>query len=125
MELHYWYCRHCGKVIVIVDDTGTPTMCCGSAMVKLQPMKHDGMMEKHVPVVITHGRSVTVLVGTVQHPMNSEHYIKWILLQTDMGIHKVCLVPEDLPQAHFTLEENEKIIDAWTYCNVHKLWKTE
>lgn len=125
MELRFYYCKHCGKVIVVVENTGTPTICCGDDMILLKPEKTDGAMEKHVPVVKIEGNRVTVSVGSVLHPMNPEHFIKWVLLQTDMGIQKKCLQPGEAPIAIFSILPEEKILNVYEYCSVHKLWKTE
>ena len=45
----------------------------------------DGAHEKHVPVIEQNGNTVTVKVGSVEHPSFTEHYIEWILLETEQG----------------------------------------
>lgn len=123
MELKFYYCKHCGKVIAIVKNTPVPTICCGEAMAELVPGVTDAATEKHVPVIQIDGSVVTVSVGQVAHPMQEEHYIEWILLQTDKGIQKKWLKPGDDPKARFILDEGEKVVAAYEYCNLHKLWK--
>ncbi len=125
MELKFYYCKHCGKVIAIVKNTPVPTICCGEAMAELVPGVTDAATEKHVPVIQIDGSVVTVSVGQVAHPMQEEHYIEWILLQTDKGIQKKWLKPGDDPKAVFALSEGEKVIAAYEYCNLHKLWKAQ
>lgn len=125
MELKFYYCKHCGKVIVNVKSTPVPTICCGEAMAELVPGVTDAATEKHVPVIQIDGSVVTVSVGQVAHPMQEEHYIEWILLQTDKGIQKKWLKPGDDPKAVFALSEGEKVIAAYEYCNLHKLWKAQ
>ena len=56
--------------------------CCGEEMKPLTPNTSDGAGEKHVPVVQVDGQTVTVTVGSVEHPMLEAHYIQWILLET-------------------------------------------
>lgn len=123
MELKFYYCKHCGKVIAIVKNTPVPTICCGEAMAELVPGVTDAATEKHVPVIQIDGSVVTVSVGQVAHPMQEEHYIEWILLHTDKGIQKKWLKPGDDPKARFILDEGEKVVAAYEYCNLHKLWK--
>lgn len=123
MELKFYYCKYCEKIIAIVRDGGTPTICCGEAMSELIPSQSDGSLEKHVPVIKVKGNHVSVTVGTAEHPMVAEHYIEWILLQTDMGIQKKWLKPGDIPKADFMMVAGEKVQAAYEYCNVHKLWK--
>ena len=44
----------------------------------------DAAFEKHVPVIEQNGDTVIVKVGSVEHPSMPEHYIEWILLETEM-----------------------------------------
>lgn len=124
MELKFYYCRHCGKIMVLVKDSDVPTICCGEEMQVLEPSVSDGAVEKHVPVINTDGNKVCVTVGSVPHPSLKDHYIEWILLQTDKGIYKKYLKSGDEPKAHFFLTPDEKIIAAYEYCNLHQLWKS-
>ena len=123
MELKFYYCKHCGKVIVILKNTPVPTICCGEPMVELIPGVTDAATEKHVPVISIEKNVVTVSVGEVAHPMQEEHLIEWILLKTNKGIQQKWLKPGDEPKATFVLAEGEKVEAAYEYCNLHKLWK--
>ena len=123
MELKFYFCKHCGKVIVVLKNTPVPTICCGEPMAELIPGVTDAAAEKHVPVIQIEGNVGTVSVGQVVHPMLEEHSIEWILLQTDKGIQKKWLKPGDEPKARFILDEGEKVVAAYEYCNLHKLWK--
>ena len=123
MDLKFYYCKNCGKIIAIVKDTKLPTICCGEAMLELVPGVTDAAAEKHVPVISVEGNVVTVSVGEVSHPMLEEHYIEWVLLQTNKGIQKKWLKPGEEPKARFILDEGEKAVAAYEYCNLHNLWK--
>ncbi len=125
MELKFYYCKHCGKIIALVKDTSVPTICCGEIMSELIPSSTDGSLEKHVPVIKIDGSRVTVSVGSQAHPMTDEHYIEWILLETSKGLQKKVLNPGDLPKADFVVITGEKVTAAYEFCNLHKLWKTE
>ena len=85
----------------------------------------DGAHEKHVPVVNIDGETVTVKVGSVEHPGLPAHYIEFIVLETTTGIHTKWLKPGDKPIAVFNLVENEKPVAEYEYCNLHGLWKAE
>ena len=37
MEVKFYYCKHCGKIIVVVKDSGVPTVCCGENMTEMIP----------------------------------------------------------------------------------------
>lgn len=125
MQLKFFYCPHCGKIISIVKDSGVETICCGQPMKPLIPGTTDGAKEKHLPVITADKQKITVTVGETLHPSLPEHYIEWILLQTDKGIQQKMLNPRDKPAAEFVILPDEKIIAAYEYCNLHKLWKTE
>ena len=123
MEVKFYYCKHCGKIIVVVKDSLAPTICCGEEMLELVPGTTDAAVEKHVPVVNVEGNKVTVCVGSVAHPMLPEHFIEWIVLVTDKGIQKKKLTPGSEPKAEFALLDGEKVVSAYEFCNLHKLWK--
>lgn len=83
----------------------------------------DGAYEKHVPVIEQSGDTVTVKVGSVEHPMLPAHYIEWILLETEQGFQIHYLKPDMKPEATFKVKE--AVIAAYEYCNLHGLWKAE
>lgn len=85
----------------------------------------DGAHEKHVPQIAVEGNTITVKVGSVEHPSLDAHYIEFILLVTSTGIHAKWLKPGMKPEAEFALVEGEKAIAAYEYCNLHGLWKAE
>lgn len=125
MELKFYVCEICGKIIAMVKDTGVPTICCGQPMKEIIPGSVDAAVEKHVPVVSADGNMVTVEVGSVPHPMAEEHYIEWITLCTKEGIQRKVLKPGDEPKAEFALTDGDELIGALAYCNLHSLWKSK
>ena len=80
----------------------------------------DGAYEKHVPVIEQDGDTVTVKVGSVEHPSLPAHYIEWILLETEQGFQIHYLKPGMKPEAVFKVKE--AVIAAYEYCNLHGLW---
>lgn len=130
MQLKFYFCKHCGKIITIVKDSGTPTICCNEEMQLIEPGTSDGTAEKHVPVIkISRNplfiNTVTVSVGSKPHPSQADHYIEWILLQTDKGLQQKRLLPGSLPNIDFAVLKGERVKAAYAYCNIHKLWKAE
>lgn len=79
--------------------------------------------EKHVPVIEVAGDTVTVKVGSVEHPSLEAHYIEWIVLVTETGFQMKWLKPGMKPEAVFKIME--KPVAAYEYCNLHGLWKAE
>ncbi|MBQ0040198.1 MAG: desulfoferrodoxin [Treponema sp.] len=123
MQLKFYHCKLCGKIIAIVKDSGTPTVCCDHEMEELVPGTEDGSAEKHVPVIKVNGNTVTVTVGSKLHPSEAGHYIEWILLQTDRGIQQKWLKAGNAPQIDFAIMTGERVQAAYEYCNIHRLWK--
>ena len=91
MEQKFYICEHCGNIIAKVKDSGVPVVCCGQKMKELIPGTTDASLEKHVPVYEVADGKVVVTVGAVDHPMQPEHYIEWVSLQTKQAISvKLC-----------------------------------
>ena len=121
--MKFYICEHCGNVITMIKNTGVPVMCCGQKMTELVPGTVDAALEKHVPVAERAGNTVTVKVGSVEHPMLPEHFIQWVALETNQGSQIKYLQPGQAPQASFALAEGEEVKAVYEYCNLHGLWK--
>lgn len=116
-------CRHCGNIITFVHDSGVPVVCCGEKMQELVPNTVDAAFEKHLPVIKREGSLVTVSVGAVAHPMTEKHYIQWIVLVTRQGVQRKDLSWDLAPAADFLIAEDDEVVEAYAYCNLHGLWK--
>lgn len=121
--MKFYFCKTCKNIIYYVSDEHVPVMCCGEAMKELMPNTVDAAYEKHVPLIKENGKEVTVYIGSIPHPMTAEHYIMWIALETTEGAYFKYLSPNDEPKAIFNLNDNEHVISAYEYCNIHGLWK--
>ena len=123
MATKFYKCNHCGNVIEKVVDSKVPVVCCGEKMQELIPNTVDASGEKHVPVVTRlDDCRIKVEVGSVAHPMTSEHHISFIYVETENGGIRVNL--KDKPEAVVCVC-SEKPIAVYEYCNLHGLWKTE
>lgn len=123
--MKFYICSHCKNVIVKVSDSQVPVFCCGEAMKELVANTTDAATEKHVPVVQHDGQYIKVEVGSTLHPMTPEHFIQWIVLETDQGYTIHHLTADDEPKTAFVLNEGEKALAVYEYCNLHGLWKLE
>ena len=121
--MKFYRCARCGNIVAYVENSGVPVMCCGQKMEEIEPNTTEAANEKHVPVVSIEGNKVTVRVGSVDHPMTESHYIKWIVLCTNLGNQRKILNPESEPKAEFMLLEGEEVVNCLAYCNLHGLWK--
>ena len=53
MDMIFYRCEICGKIVAVVKNTAAPTFCCGKPMQKIEPGTTDASVEKHVPVYVT------------------------------------------------------------------------
>ena len=122
-ETKFFVCKHCGNLIGMIENSGVPIVCCGEKMTELVANTVDASLEKHTPVVNVNGDKIEVVVGSVEHPMLEEHFIKWIYLETKKGGQRKALKPGESPKATFVVTDDEPVA-VYAYCNLHGLWKT-
>lgn len=123
--MKFYVCKTCGNIVTKVKDSSVPVFCCGKAMEELVPGSVDAAAEKHVPVYTVDENKVFVMVGDVAHPMQPEHYIAWIAIETEAGSQIKYLSPQDTPAASFSMASQDKLIAVYAYCNLHGLWKKD
>lgn len=121
--LEIYKCDLCGNVVEVFDGNDGELVCCGEPMKLMSEKTEDKGNEKHVPVLEKSGDTITVTVGSVEHPMEDEHFIQWIELQCGCGAYTEFLKPGVKPQAKFKLACDCDEIIARELCNVHGLWK--
>lgn len=117
----------CEKSHVIIEEIHGDKKeysCEGINLTELTPNTSEGAMEKHIPVVETNANEVIVKVGSVFHPMTTEHSIEWVYLETEKGCQRMNLKADEEPVARFILTEGDRAISAYAYCNLHGFWKT-
>ncbi len=116
-------CNVCGNIIEVVHTGVGELVCCGQPM-ELQTEKNkDQGQEKHIPVIEKTDRGIKIKIGSVPHPMETEHHIEWIEILIDGASCKHFLKPHDKPEAEFPAKD--KNIQARAYCNIHGLWKSD
>lgn len=120
----FYRCPVCGNIIEVINSSGIAPFCCGRQMEVLEANVTDGIFEKHVPVISIDGDICSVYVGESTHPMQEDHWIMWIYLETEHGSQLKKLSPGEKPQAEFILHD-DKVLAAYAYCNKHKLWKVK
>lgn len=116
-------CALCGNIVEVLNPAGGELSCCGQPMELLVENSKDAAVEKHVPVIEKIAGGYKVTVGSVEHPMQEEHYIQWIELVTEAGTLRKYLKPGEKPEATFATDATA--VTAREYCNLHGLWKAE
>ncbi len=124
-NVKFYFCDKCKNIVAgvtaITDGVEHEIKCCGQPMQPLQPNVTEAAVEKHMPVVTVNGNTVTANIGEVTHPMQEEHLIQWICLETTNGYQMKYLKAGDNPEVSFVLGD-EKPVAVYEYCNLHGLW---
>ena len=120
----FFICKHCGNMIGLIEDKGVPILCCGEVMAELTANTVEASLEKHLPAVTVSGDSVSVQVGSVLHPMEADHHISFVYVETERGGQRKCLKPGEEPRLSFSFS-SDKPVAVYAYCNLHGMWKTE
>ena len=123
-ETKFYICEHCGNLVGQIHDSGVPMVCCGQKMTRIEAGVVEASREKHIPEVAVDGNLVKVSVGSVLHPMQEEHSILWVYLETDKGGQRKNLEVGKEPSVTFALAD-EKPVAVYAYCNLHGLWKKD
>lgn len=118
-----YHCEKCGNLIEILHDNSNSLICCGQTMNLLQEKTQEEGKEKHVPIIEENDEGVKIKVGSIEHPMEKEHYIEWVEISTDKGESKKFLNSGERPEALFPVKA--KITKSRIYCSVHGLWKNK
>jgi superoxide reductase len=120
-KLEVYKCSICGNIVEVLHGGAGELVCCGKPMERLTAKTADVGKEKHVPVIEKIEGGVKVRVGSVPHPMETEHYIEWIEIIADGKAYRQFLKPGDSPEAEFAVEA-AKIL-AREFCNKHGMWE--
>jgi len=114
----------CGNIVEVAHEGASALVCCGKPMIKLEAKTEDQGQEKHVPVVEETNNGIVVKVGSIGHPMEDKHYIKFVeILLNDRVIRKE-LKPGQAPEAKYCVSKSD-VIEVREFCTVHGLWKNK
>ncbi len=115
-------CEVCGNLIEVLHSGAGILVCCNQNMRLLEENTINAVKEKHIPLIERNEEGVIIKVGSVEHPMEEEHYIEWIEISTEKGESKKFLKLGQKPEALFPVKAEN--IKARAYCNLHGLWKS-
>lgn len=115
-------CSVCSNVVEVVHQGATALVCCNKPMEKLDAKEEETGREKHLPVIEDLGNGILVKVGSVEHPMEEKHSIRFIEVLTKDQVLRAELVPGQKPSAEFAIKQ-EDVVEVREYCNLHGLWK--
>ena len=118
-------CNHCGNMVGFIHSSGVPMICCGEQLAELVPNTVEASTEKHLPAVTVSGNNVSVQICSTPHPMENEHHIAFVYVETEYGILCRHLAAGAEPKVSFAFSSDDKPVAVYAFCNLHGLWKTE
>ena len=117
-------CEVCGNIVEVVNEGATSLVCCGEPMIKLEAKTEDQGREKHVPVVEETDSGFKVKVGSIKHPMEDKHYIKFIEILLKDRIMRKELKPGQAPEVKYCATKSD-VMEVREFCSIHGLWKNK
>ena len=125
-KMEVYKCEICGNIVEMLHGGKGVLVCCGKQMIQQAENTVDAAKEKHIPVIESIDGGMKVKVGSVSHPMTDNHFIEWIELIDNKGVHnpRHFLKPGENPETIFKAPADR----GWkvrAYCNLHGLWSTE
>lgn len=112
-------CKKCGALVRVLKDCNCEDCgirCCEEEMQTIIPNTFDAAMEKHIPEYKVVDNKIHI---TVNHGMDTEHYIEYITYVTDKFEFTARL--SETAEAIFDYQGEGKI---YAYCNKHSMWMT-
>ena len=107
-------CFVCGQIIKTSKDS--KITCCGKEMKTLKTNDKDASFEKHIPTYEIENDKIIVRVN---HVMEENHYIMWVMVVNDNEIQYKEFKYSDKIEAEFVYKGKGTI---YSYCNKHGLW---
>lgn len=111
-----------GKVLLDLDESSSYVRLQGLERLRANADWEEA--KNHTIQVLQQDNRVVVRVGNPLHETDPEHYIQWVLLQTEVGISYRHLFPGSPPEVYFSESINE-VKGMYAFCNKHGLWKAE
>ena len=117
-------CNVCGNVIEVLDGGQGEIVCCGEPMKLVVPQTEEIMQEKHKPVISSQNNNIVIKVGSVEHPMLSEHHIDFIEAVSLDGkyLYRKYLAADEKPEMEFFCKTDK--MKSRELCNLHGLFET-
>ena len=122
-EVVFKKCTKCKSFIRVIDDCDCEEdceiKCCGEKMKTLIANTTDASFEKHIPIYEIKDDMIEI---SVNHVMEENHYIEWIMATTNDEEYIKFFNPGDIPKIIIKYKEG---MILYSYCNKHLLWKNE
>ena len=112
-------CKICGNIVSLLDGNEKLLKCCNQELEEISVSTGEGEI-KNKPVIQVEDNQAYIRVGETEHPMDEDHYIKWILIVTNEYSKLIKLNPGDKAECVVPYIEG---LEVYSFCNKHSLWK--
>ena len=120
-QLELYKCEICGNIVQVMHPSFGELVCCGKPMTALKAhLPEEEYKEKHVPFYVSENE---IQIGSVPHPMTSEHQIEFIQVVSEDKKHVQTRFLSHNEPANMKTGDNPKPQVAYEYCNLHGLWR--
>ena len=121
MKVYFRKCNKCKNLVITKDEKDI--ICCDEVMSLINPNEVEAAIEKHMPeyTIVNNvlGEKINIKVN---HVMEDNHYIMWILMVSESRVFYKEFKPGETPEVTFDYDGPSKI---YSYCNLHSLWMKE
>ena len=103
---------------IVREDNGNILLVLKECVPVMQIKSNDidASFEKHIPQYEIKDNKITIKVN---HVMEDNHFIMWIMMVSDNEINYKEFKPGDVPEVTFDYKGKCKL---YSYCNLHSLW---
>lgn len=120
--MKFYMCSKCNQMYFSEDKASDNLVCCEEKVEELVPIEIGDVLDHHGIVIRKTGNFVNISIND-KHPMIETHFIKFIALQTNEGFQYKELDYLKERKTTFILSNTETIIQIYTYCNIHMLFR--
>ncbi len=117
-------CNICGNIVEVLHAGAGQLVCCGQPMQLLTEKIDDIGKEKHIPIIEIENGTIKVKVGSIAHPMESNHYIEWVEIIVNDEVYRKTFKPGIKPEVELKIGRTIRETVVRVYCNIHGLWKS-
>ena len=115
-------CNDCGSIVQLLAKGDEKA--CSEHMLAFPIQTEGEKSPKHKPVVEIDGNDITVKVGEAAHPMDDDHYIQFLIVESGAELYAESFKPADVAEATVTVNSADDA-KAFAFCNSHGLWSSE
>ena len=107
MEMKFYRCAHCGKIIAVVKESGVPVMCCGQKMEEIIRVHYGDIDQKLVSEALEAFYKIREMKDLQKRPSTSE-LLDWIQALMISGVSIENLY-DNMPFLGVLLKKNQDV----------------